>query len=253
MKQLSWARDHTERLLPRFSCPVRVRGNSVFVKGCAALTAASVHVPGDFSSAAFFIVAALLVKGSSICLQGVGINPTRTGLLDILVSMGAKIRCEQTGMRGEEPVANIFVQASALKAVTVTPKWVALAIDEMPVLMVAAACAEGVTSIRGARELRVKESDRLSVMAAGLMTLGIRCRVLEDGIDIEGGVLQGGEVDAASDHRVAMAFLVAASCARGAVRVKQADQIATSFPQFLELSSQLGMQVSQVLDVQCER
>jgi 3-phosphoshikimate 1-carboxyvinyltransferase len=200
-------------------------------------------VPADFSSAAFFIVAATLVPGSELRLRNVGMNPRRTGLLQALRAMGANIAQENARSAGGEAVADLVVRHAPLRGIEVPVELVADMIDEFPILFVAAACAEGTTTIRGAAELRVKESDRIAVMAAGLRQLGVAIDESPDGAMIEGGRLQGGNVDAQGDHRCAMAFAMAGAVAGGAITIRDCANVATSFPGFVTLAQACGLDV----------
>ncbi len=238
-------RDHTERMLRGFGCPVEVKGETVAVESGHGLVATRIEVPGDISSSAFFLVAASIAEGSELLLEHVGINPTRTGVIDILRLMGADITLENPREVGGEPVADLRVRAARLKGIEIPLALVPLAIDEFPVLFVAAACAEGRTVLRGAEELRVKESDRIQVMADGLLALGVKCVPTPDGIIIDGGGMTGGEVHAHGDHRIAMAFSVASLRATAPIRIHDCANVATSFPNFLTLSAQVGMRVAQ--------
>jgi len=199
-----------------------------------------IKIPGDLSSAAFFMVAASLIPNSELMLRGVGVNPTRTGVIQILQAMGADITLKNTRMYGEEPVADILVRYTPLKGIEITENMVSLAIDEFPVLFVAAAMASGTTRIFGAEELRHKESDRISVMANGLKQLGIDVIATTDSIVIKGGELHGGVVDSHADHRIAMAFLIAGAAANAPVTVLNGEAIATSFPDFSDTFNQIG-------------
>jgi 3-phosphoshikimate 1-carboxyvinyltransferase len=237
-------RDHSERMLRAFGCPLRIENGVIGVHGGAALRACQIDVPADISSAAFFLVAASIAPGSELLLTHVGINPTRTGVLSILGLMGADITVHNEREVGGEPVADLLVRQAPLRGIDIPPELVPLAIDEFPVLFVAAACAEGRTVLRGAEELRVKESDRIASMAEGLQTLGVRCEVLDDGIVIEGGELGGGTIRSFNDHRIAMAFAVAALRARGEIRILDCDHVATSFPDFHSLARGVGLQIS---------
>ncbi len=238
------SRDHTERMLAGFGYPVARAGSAVTVRGGAGpLRAGMLEVPADLSSAAFFLVAGSIVPGSRLELRRVGINPTRTGVIDILRAMGAHIRMHRETVVNGEPVADLIVEAEALHGIAVEPALVPLAIDEFPALFVAAACAEGTTVVRGARELRVKESDRLAVMARGLAALGVRVEEFEDGLAVTGGPLRGGVVDSGGDHRIAMAFAVAGHRAQGPVRVRDCRNVATSFPGFDGLARAAGMHI----------
>ncbi|MCQ2999074.1 bifunctional prephenate dehydrogenase/3-phosphoshikimate 1-carboxyvinyltransferase [Pseudomonas syringae] len=238
-------RDHTERMLRGFGHPVTVDGAKVSVKSGSGLTAARIEVPADISSAAFFMVAASIAEGSDLVLEHVGINPTRTGVIDILRLMGADITLQNQREAGGEPVADVRVRSASLKGIEIPEALVPLAIDEFPVIFVAAACAQGRTVLRGAEELRVKESDRIQAMADGLLTLGISVEPTPDGIIIDGGQIGGGVVNAQGDHRIAMAFSVAALRAAAPIQIHDCANVATSFPNFLALSAQVGMRVAQ--------
>lgn len=243
-------RDHTERMLRGFGYPVHVDGPQASVESGHTLTATHIEVPGDISSSAFFLVAASIAEGSDLTLEHVGINPTRTGVIDILRLMGADITLENQREVGGEPVADLHVRAARLKGIEIPEALVPLAIDEFPVLFVAAACAEGRTVLRGAEELRVKESDRIQVMADGLQALGVKCEPTADGIIIDGvghGVpaMGGGEVHGHGDHRIAMAFSVASLRASAPIRIHDCANVATSFPNFLGLCAQVGINVAE--------
>ncbi|MDH0957190.1 bifunctional prephenate dehydrogenase/3-phosphoshikimate 1-carboxyvinyltransferase [Pseudomonas chengduensis] len=237
-------RDHTERMLRGFGYPVSVEGSTASVESGHKLTATRIEVPADISSAAFFLVAASIAEGSELVLEHVGINPTRTGVIDILKLMGGDITLENQREVGGEPVADIRVRAAKLKGIDIPEDLVPLAIDEFPVLFVAAACAEGRTVLRGAEELRVKESDRIQVMADGLIALGVKAEPTPDGIIIEGGAIGGGEVWAHGDHRIAMSFSVASLRATAPIRIHDCANVATSFPNFLALSAEVGINVA---------
>ncbi|MGF6558075.1 3-phosphoshikimate 1-carboxyvinyltransferase [Pseudomonas sp. S30_BP2TU TE3576] len=238
-------RDHTERMLRGFGYPVTVNGATASVESGNKLIATHIEVPGDISSSAFFLVAASIAQGSELVLEHVGINPTRTGVIDILRLMGADITLENQREVGGEPVADLRVRAAKLKGIEIPEALVPLAIDEFPVLFVAAACAEGRTVLRGAEELRVKESDRIQVMADGLLALGVKCEPTPDGIIIDGGQIGGGEVHGHGDHRIAMAFSVASLRASAPIRIHDCANVATSFPNFLALCAQVGIRVAQ--------
>ena len=238
-------RDHTERMLRGFGYPVSVEGSTASVESGHKLTATRIEVPADISSAAFFLVAASIAEGSELVLEHVGINPTRTGVIDILKLMGGDITLENQLEVGGEPVADIRVRAAKLKGIDIPEDLVPLAIDEFPVLFVAAACAEGRTVLRGAEELRVKESDRIQVMADGLIALGVKAEPTPDGIVIEGGCIGGGEVWAHGDHRIAMSFSVASLRASAPIRIHDCANVATSFPNFLALAAEVGIQVAE--------
>lgn len=243
-------RDHTERMLTAFGYPVERAGNCVRVASGGKLTATRLDIPADISSAAFFMVGASIAPGSDLLLENVGVNPTRTGVLDILRLMGADITLENPRELGGEPVADIRVRHAQLKGITIPEALVPLAIDEFPVLFVAAACAQGETVLTGAEELRVKESDRIAVMAEGLTALGVNAEALPDGMRIQGGQsgqggqggqISGGVVYARDDHRIAMAFAMAGMVAKGTVMIHGCENVATSFPGFPELSRSVGM------------
>lgn len=237
-------RDHTERMLRGFGYPVSVEGSTASVESGHKLSATRIEVPADISSAAFFLVAASIAEGSELVLEHVGINPTRTGVIDILKLMGGDITLENQREVGGEPVADIRVRAAKLKGIDIPEDLVPLAIDEFPVLFVAAACAEGRTVLRGAEELRVKESDRIQVMADGLVALGVKAEPTPDGIIIDGGTIGGGEVWAHGDHRIAMSFSVASLRATAPIRIHDCANVATSFPNFLALAAEVGINVA---------
>ncbi len=241
-------RDHTERMLRGFGYEVRCEDGRIALQGGGTLRATDIDVPADISSAAFFLVAASIAPGSDLLLNHVGINPTRTGVLNILRLMGADITLRNEREVGGEPVADIRVRHAPLRGIEIPLSQVPLAIDEFPALFIAAACAEGRTVLRGAEELRVKESDRIAAMAEGLTTLGISNEVLEDGIIIEGGILGGGVIHTYHDHRIAMSFAIAALCAEREIRILDCDHVATSFPGFDALARGLGLQISALAD-----
>ncbi|HEY3522009.1 MAG TPA: 3-phosphoshikimate 1-carboxyvinyltransferase [Rhodanobacteraceae bacterium] len=242
--ELRPTRDHTERMLAAFGYPVAFEAGRATLQGGHRLRATEVIVPADFSSAAFFIVAASLVPGSKLRLKDVGLNPRRIGLLRVLRAMGADISEENPRDSGGEPVADLQVRHAPLHGIDVPVEHVADMIDEFPILFVAAAAAEGRTAIRGAAELRVKESDRIAVMAAGLRALGVGIEEMQDGAVIDGGMVQGGEVDAQNDHRCAMAFAVAGAVARAPVHIRDCANVATSFPQFRRIANTCGLRVT---------
>ena len=236
------SRDHTERLLRCMGVTVESSGDEVVsIRTPSRLDPIHTRVPGDFSSAAFFLVAGLLAARTGLLIPNVGVNPTRSGLLSIVKAMGGRIETRSPRILQGEPVADLLVFESELRGIEVPPEWVPLAIDEFPAVFVAAACATGRTVIRGAEELRYKESDRLAVMAAGLRELGASVDERADGLVIDGGRLQGGRVDAEGDHRVAMAFAVAATRARDAIEILGTDQVSTSFPEFERIASGCGL------------
>jgi len=237
-------RDHTERMLGAFGVAVAHGDGCAAIAGGQRLRPTDIVVPADISSAAFFIVGASIAPGSHLVLPSVGINATRTGILEIMTAMGARITTGAARACGDEPVADLDVTAAPLIGIEIPPHTVPLAIDEFPSIFVAAACARGRTVLRGASELRHKESDRIAVMATGLRTLGIAVETFDDGIAIEGGALQGGRVDAHGDHRIAMAFAMAALRANGPVVIDNAAAIATSFPEFVARARATGLRIS---------
>ena len=238
-------RDHTNRMLKGFGYPIKAEDNKASVKGGGKLAATSIDVPADVSSAAFFMVAASLAEGSELLLTHVGINPTRSGVIEILQLMGADITLSNEVMVGGEPVADILVRSAPLKGIEIPQRLVPVAIDEFPVLFVAAACAEGRTLLTGAKELRVKESDRIQAMADGLQALGVDAEALPDGMVIQGGrPIRGGTIDSHGDHRIAMAFAVAALRAEADIRILDCANVATSFPNFVKLANRAGLRVA---------
>ena len=237
-------RDHTERMLQGFGYEVMQDGPRRGVKGGGKLTACDIDVPADISSAAFFLVGASIAEGSDLTLQHVGMNPTRDGVINILRLMGADIEVSNECVIGGEPVADLRVRSAKLKGIQIPEDQVPLAIDEFPALFVAAACAEGETVLTGAEELRVKESDRIQVMADGLIELGIDAKPTPDGIVIQGGSIGGGSVDSHGDHRIAMSFAMAALRATGDISIDDCANVNTSFPGFVELAASVGLKVS---------
>jgi 3-phosphoshikimate 1-carboxyvinyltransferase len=237
-------RDYTERMLAAFGWPIDFAPGRARLGGGHALRATDVDVPADFSSAAFFLVAASVVPGSELRLPSVGLNPRRTGLLQALRLMGADIRIENERESGGEPVGDLVVRHAPLHGIELPEALVPDMIDEFPVLFVAAAAAKGRTLVRGAAELRVKESDRLAAMATGLRALGVAVDEAPDGATIEGGVIGGGIIESHGDHRIAMSFAVAGLIAHGAVRINDCSNVATSFPGFLGLANGCGFRLS---------
>lgn len=241
-------RDHTERMLTGFGYPVKREGDVVSIAPGGKLTACDIDVPSDISSAAFFMVGASIVEGADVVLKHVGINPTRTGVIDILRLMGAQIDILDPREAGGEPVADIRIRSSQLKGIEIPEELVPLAIDEFPVLFVAAACAEGETRLTGAEELRVKESDRIQVMADGLRILGVDATPTPDGMVVRGGPIFGGEVESHGDHRIAMAFSIAGLRATGPITIHDCANVNTSFPTFVSLAQRLGLSVESGTD-----
>ena len=241
------SRDHTERMLKNFGYKVNTnKDGSVILEGQQKLNAATVQIPGDISSAAFFIVAASIIPDSNIVLRGVGINPNRIGILKILELMGGKIEINNQQKYGNEPVADISVSYAKLKGINIDKELVALGIDEMPIAMVAAAYAEGTTKISGAEELLVKETDRIAAMVDGLNRIKIKATATKDGVIIQGGKISGGEVDSYKDHRIAMSFAVAACGAQKPIHIKRCANVKTSFPNFVNRAKELGMNLQEL-------
>ena len=237
------SRDHTEKMLPCFGVPL-VDGCAV--SGGSRLTAAHIRIPGDISSAAFFMVAATALPDSSLTLNNVGLNDTRDGIIRVLQAMGADLRVSNRRIYGEEAVGDIRIRYNGqLKGIDIPQQWIPSLIDELPIIMVLAAVAEGITRIRGAEELRVKESDRISVMARGLESLGVRLTQYRDGIDIEGSAIRGGNVDGAGDHRCAMSFCILGQLADSDLEVKGCGNIASSYPGFADDLKTVGGRITQ--------
>ncbi len=248
-------RDHTERMLRGFGYDVQTDGARICLSGGGALTATNIDIPADISSAAFFMVGTCISPGSQLCLKHVGVNPTRIGIINILRKMGASIEYENQKEMGGEPVADIVVKASTLKGINIPEQWVPLAIDEIPVIAVAAACAQGETRLTGAEELRVKESDRIMAIVSALTALGIDARETPDGFVIQGkgGAEQGppaatvfntGEVLSHDDHRIAMACSIASLRADGPILIHDCENVTTSFPGYIEMANSLGLSLS---------
>jgi len=237
-------RDHTERMLSGMGYPLTRSNSTACVDGGGELKASNIDVPADISSAAFFLVGASIAPGSDLLLEHVGINPTRTGVLEILRLMGANIEVLNQHEVGGEPVADLRVRSAQLRGIDIPVEQVPLAIDEFPVLFVAAACAQGRTVLTGAEELRVKESDRIQVMADGLQALGVKAEPTADGMIIEGGSLAGGHVDSKGDHRIAMSFAMAALRASSEISIDDCANVNTSFPGFVDLASSVGLSIT---------
>jgi len=236
-------RDHTERMLESMGVDVARNGNTISLEGDQSLQSCHVQVPGDLSSAAFLILAALISESADILIENIGVNPTRTGVIDILQAMGAEISLENPRLAGQEPVADIRVRTSQLQGGPVDPALVSLAIDEFPVLFVAAAAAKGKTVFSGIGELRVKESDRIAAMAAGLRSLGINVDESEDGAVVHGGRFTGGAVQSFGDHRIAMSLAVAGTIAADTVSIDDVAAVDTSFPGFCDCMAAIGASV----------
>ncbi len=233
-------RDYTERMLAAFGWPIDFEPGRARLSGGHVLRATDVDVPADFSSAAFFLVAASIVPGSELHLPAVGLNPRRTGLLYALRLMGADIRIENPRESGGEPVGDLLVRHAPLHGIELPEALVPDMIDEFPVLFIAATAATGRTVVRGAAELRVKESDRIATMATGLRAIDAKIEETPDGAIIEGGAIGGGSIESHGDHRIAMSFAVAGLIARDAIRLNDCGNVATSFPGFLELANSCG-------------
>jgi 3-phosphoshikimate 1-carboxyvinyltransferase len=245
-------RDHSERMLRAFGYEVITEGNRISLQGGGKLVGTDIQVPSDISSAAFFMVGAAITEGSDVTLEAVGINPTRTGVIEILKQMGADLTVENERIAGGEPIADIRIRGTrTLKGIHMPEDQVPLAIDEFPALFIAAACAEGQTILTGAAELRVKESDRIQVMADGLKIMGVDCTPTDDGIIIEGkgktgewgAVFTGGEIESHHDHRIAMSFSMAGLRTSGEIKIVGTETVATSFPTFTALANQAGLAI----------
>jgi 3-phosphoshikimate 1-carboxyvinyltransferase len=241
------SRDHTERMLRTLGADLALEdgGLTVALEGPQTLDGADIDVPGDFSSAAFFVVAGCLAAKDGLTIEHVGINPTRTGLQRILESMGAQVELRNPRSAGAEPIADLHVKASVLTGIDVPRELVPLAIDEFPILFIAAAAAKGRTVVRGAEELRHKESDRIAVMAEGLAALGIEVEELSDGLVIEGGRFRGGTIDSRGDHRVAMAFAVGSLLSDEPIEILNTAEVATSFPGFTRVAAAAGLRIGE--------
>ena len=240
-------RDHTERMLRGFGYQVTCSDNCITLDGGGELEACDIDIPSDISSAAFFMVAASIAKNADLTLKAININPTRTGIIEILKLMGADITLNnETEMAGEK-TADIQVRSADLKGIEIPNELVPLAIDEFPVLFIAASCAEGETLLTGAKELRVKESDRIQVMADGLKILGIKTEVLDDGIHIQGGQFSKPSTPIKShhDHRVSMSFAVASAACNFDIKIEGVDNVKTSFPNFVELANTIGANIKE--------
>jgi 3-phosphoshikimate 1-carboxyvinyltransferase len=236
-------RDHTERMLEGFGYPVERVGGRVCVRGGGRLQGMALQIPGDLSSAAMLMVGAAIAAGSDLLIEDVGVNPTRSGVIDILRTMGADVVLLRERQVSGEPVADIRVRARPLRGVAISPMQVPLAIDELPVLLIAAACAQGETTLSGAAELRVKESDRIAALAEGFTQLGVKAIPTPDGMIVHGGVLTGGRINSFGDHRIAMAFAVAALRANAPIVVEDCANVDTSFPGFAALARATGLNI----------
>ena len=255
IKEKTQTRDHTELMFKKFGVHVSIKESEglkeILVSPPKSMEATNINIPGDFSSAAFFILGALITPGSDLKLINIGINKTRIALLEVLKEMGANIKLSNVN-NDYEPSADITIRASELKGINLNPDLVPNLIDEMPVLFIAAALSEGTTRIRGAEELRFKESDRLESMARTLNLFGVKFKLLDDGIDIEGinqykvdFPFSAADIDSFGDHRIAMAASVGAIRAKSTCKIKNCNNIATSFPGFVDLGNQLGMSLKE--------
>ena len=245
VKEPTQTRDHTERMLRGFGHSISQQGDWIRVIGGMELSGVKLVVPGDLSSAAFFIVGAAIATESEIILKNVGVNPTRTGVIEILQQMGARIDCLNKKSVCGEPTADLVVSSSPLRGVKIEMHQVARAIDEFPILSLAAACARGKTTLHGAEELRVKESDRIRSIVSGLSELGISVEERPDGYAVTGGEILPGEVNSLSDHRIAMAFAIAGLVVSGSICIHDTVNVRTSFPEFVELASSMGMPIQE--------
>ena len=244
VKEPAPTRDHTERMLNGMGYTVQSSNGTACLEGGGTLRSTTIDVPADISSAAFFLVGASIATGSDLLLEHVGINPTRTGVIDILRLMGADIEIQNEREVGGEPVADIRVCSAVLHGIEIPEELVPLAIDEFPALFVAAACAQGTTTLTGAEELRVKESDRIQVMADGLQNLGVDATPTPDGMIIKGGAIAGGSIDSCGDHRIAMSFAMAALRATGVIEISDCANVNTSFPDFIKIAKKSGLSIS---------
>ncbi|MAS81543.1 MAG: 3-phosphoshikimate 1-carboxyvinyltransferase [Legionellales bacterium] len=239
-------RDHTERMLSAFSHPITRHQNRISICKADRLMGTDINIPADFSSASFFIVAATIAPGSDIVLENVGINPTRDAMLKIMELMGADIKLENKREQSGEPVADIHIKSSELCGINIPKELVPIAIDEFPIIMIAASCAKGETRLSGAAELRVKESDRIQSMLDGFIATGIRAEDTEDGMVIQESKFNGGVVNSHGDHRIAMAFAIAGLVSKETIVVNDCENVATSFPGFVELAQKAGVNITYV-------
>ena len=238
------SRNHTENMLQGFGCELEINGLKVSVRGGQELTATDVEVPADISSSAFFMVLATLLPNSKIKFKDLCVNSSRNGVIEILMLMGANIKLENSRKIAGEQISDVVVKSSQLNGIEIPHEYIASAIDEFPILFIAASFAKGQTKLSNAMELRIKESDRITVMADGLKVLGIDCDELEDGLVINGGKMHSGKIDSHDDHRCAMSFLIAGQLADATIEVDNCSNIVTSFPSFLELCTELGLNIA---------
>lgn len=240
------SRDHTERMLKSFGVEVKTTGHRLEIETVSELIASDILVPADISSATFFMVGAAIARGSDLMLKSVGINPTRDAVIHILQAMGADIELKNIDESGAEPIADIHVKGSQLKGIEIKPEWVPIAIDEFPAVMIAASVAEGTTVLKGAKELRVKESDRIDAVCRGLEAIGVQVEEFKDGMAVTGGEIIGGTVDSKTDHRIAMSFAIAGLCAKEEIIVQDCANVATSFPGFEQLADNTGLMINSI-------
>ena len=231
-------------MLRGFGCALQSNDLTVSMQGGQSLQATNIQVPADISSSAFFMVLALLSKNSQITFKNLCVNPSRTGVISILKLMGGDIKFTNQSTNAGEQIADVVVKSSQLHGIDIPHQYIASAIDEFPIVFIAAALATGETRLTNAMELRHKESDRITAMADGMKILGVNCHELDDGIVIQGGDLNGGHVDAQDDHRIAMSFLIAGQFAKGNITVDNCENIMTSFPNFLTICEDLGLWIS---------
>ena len=239
-------RDHTERMLASFSHPTTKKDNQISIKKAKKLISCEIIVPGDFSSAAYFIAAAILAPNSNLTLENIGINPTRNAMIEILRLMGAKIELKNQRLESGEPIATINIKSSKLVGIDIPRELVPIAIDELPIILVVAASAKGITRLSGAAELRVKESDRIQSMLDGFTSLGIKAEALDDGMIVEGSQFNGGVINSYNDHRIAMAFSIAGIIAIDSITINNCNNVATSFPRFVETGKNVGINIDYV-------
>jgi 3-phosphoshikimate 1-carboxyvinyltransferase len=239
-------RDHTERMLSAFSHSITRDEKRISISKADSLIGTDINIPADFSSASFFIIAAIILPGSDVVLENVGINPTRDAMLKIMELMGADIELENKREQSGEPVADIHIKSSDLHGINIPQELVPVAIDEFPVIMVAASCAKGETCLSGAAELRVKESDRIQSMLDGFIATGIQAEGTEDGMIVRESKFNGGVVNSHGDHRIAMAFAIAGLVSKETIVINNCENVATSFPGFVALSQKAGMNIAYV-------
>lgn len=239
-------RNHTEAMLKAFGYPIQIKGQAISIQNSGEYEGTAIEVPGDLSSAAFFIVAATLIPGSDLIIRNVGLNPTRRGIIDILQKMGASLTVLHEVEKGGELIGDLRIRHAKLTGIDIPPHLVSLAIDEFPILLIAASQAEGETRISEASELRYKESDRIAVMIEGLNRSGIKAEAFPDGALVSGGILEGGaEIESFGDHRIAMAFSVAGALSKKPITIRDCSHIATSFPTFLKDANALGLNIQE--------